>query len=190
MNASARFFAKVEPAADGSGCLLWTGGLTVDGYGTFHFAGRLWRAHRWLMERGYGPIAPGLVIDHLCRNRRCVRPSHLEIVTITENVLRGDAPALARERSARITHCPRGHAYDEANTYLYARRDGVVSRRCRACEVLKRRTPARRAYQREYQRKLRANRIVLTVVATLGSNGVPEVEVIRHRARDAKAVAA
>jgi hypothetical protein len=90
------------------------------GYQTLWRNGRAVYAHRLAYEAARGPIPPGLVIDHLCANRGCVNPEHLEPVTDPEN----------RHRARPITtHCLRGHSYDEANT-----RWGPTGRRvCRAC---------------------------------------------------------
>lgn len=155
MNASDRFFAKVQPATDGSGCLLWIGAKTtskkdMDGYGVFYADGRYIPAHRWLLERAYG-IPAGLQVDHLCRVPSCVRPSHLEIVTQAENLRRG------RRHANPPTHCKHGHAYTEENVYRWRGR-----RICRTC--LARRTKAwksseaGKAYNRDCQRALRAKR--------------------------------
>nr|WP_246434856.1 HNH endonuclease signature motif containing protein [Quisquiliibacterium transsilvanicum] len=119
----ARFAAKVEKAGD---CLEWTAGLMGGGYGQFHFEGRPHYAHRWLYERTVGPIPDGMTLDHLCRNRRCVNPVHLEVVTRGENVLRGEGPSA---KAARTRRCPAGHEYTGANVSI--KRDG--SRRCLAC---------------------------------------------------------
>jgi hypothetical protein len=107
-------------------CWPWSGG-TSTGYG------RLWvpgvghvPAHRISYEALRGPIPAGLVIDHLCRNRACINPAHLEPVTLKENILRGEGMAARR---ARQTHCKRGHPLSGANLYRY--RDG--RRDCRAC---------------------------------------------------------
>jgi hypothetical protein len=84
-------------------------------------------AHRAVYEMEVGPIADGLEIDHLCRNRGCVNPAHLEPVTHKENVLRGaTVPGL----NAVKTHCLRGHEFDEENTRHIARNGRRV---CRAC---------------------------------------------------------
>jgi hypothetical protein len=119
-----RFDAKCQPTENG--CMLWTGQIDKDGYGTFTDTGRRWRAHRWIYEQCFGPMPKGLVTDHKCRVRNCVNPSHLEAVTIRENVLRGDTlPA----REVAKAFCLRGHAYTEANTY----RDPKGKRSCRVC---------------------------------------------------------
>jgi hypothetical protein len=117
-----RFWPKVRKTAT---CWEWTGARTF-GYGVIGSGGKYGhtlRAHRisWTIHRGR--IPDGLELDHLCRNRACVRPDHLEPVTTAENVLRG---ALAR-----IDACPQGHPYDEANTYRRPRFPN--QRRCRAC---------------------------------------------------------
>lgn len=81
-----RFWAKVD--ASGS-CWMWTASTNGGGYGGFTIRGTRTGAHRYAYERMVGPIPEGMDLDHLCRNRRCVRPSHLEPVTRSENVARG-----------------------------------------------------------------------------------------------------
>ena len=90
-----------------NGCHQWTAYCGENGYGRFYLDGRGLLAHRWSYERHVGPIPHGLQIDHLCRNRGCVNPEHLEPVTPSENVRRGTAPNLARSRAAELTHCKR-----------------------------------------------------------------------------------
>ena len=113
-------------------CHVWTGFLH-DGYGRFWFDGRNWPAHRWLLEQSTGPLPEGHEPDHLCRNRACVRLSHLEVVTQAENVRRagpfrrGRAVGNAALEAAK-THCPQGHPYDDENTRVKNGR-----RHCRAC---------------------------------------------------------
>ena len=86
-------------------------------------------AHRLAYELVKGPISDGLQIDHLCRNRACINPDHLEAVTQRENILRGEGVAAL---NARKTHCPQGHAYDEENTLILTGRQ-AGARRCQIC---------------------------------------------------------
>jgi hypothetical protein len=89
------------------------------------------RAHRVIYEYMFGPIADGLVTDHLCRNRACVNPTHLEVVTQRVNLLRGRT--LTAALAAR-SHCDRGHPFDAANTVMTLGRRGVRHRRCHLCK--------------------------------------------------------
>ena len=107
-----RFFAKVEKTDT---CWNWMGSLTVSGgYGQFSFDSKPVRAHRWIYEQMVAPIPEGLVIDHLCRNHRCVNPEHIEPVTLKENVKRGEAGKLNNHQKQK-THCPKGHEYTKTN---------------------------------------------------------------------------
>lgn len=93
-----RFMAKVEKADDG--CWNWTATRISVGYGNFMFPAGAILAHRWSYENvGLGQLVPGLVIDHLCRNRRCVNPDHLEQVTNRENCIRGESPNMKTHRA-------------------------------------------------------------------------------------------
>lgn len=123
-------FERFTVSADG--CWEWTGGRDVDGYGRAWVPGlrRITRAHRAFYEVFVGPIPDGLQIDHLCRNRCCVNPGHLEPVTAQENIRRSEGIQVLNSRK---THCLRGHAYDEANTYITP--DG--RRDCRSCAQLR-----------------------------------------------------
>lgn len=88
-----RFESKVERLA--SGCWQWTGAILDTGYGVLTEGGKngkVFRAHRVAYELFIGPIPEGLVLDHLCHNRWCVNPEHLEAVTNHVNVLRGNMP--------------------------------------------------------------------------------------------------
>ena len=122
-----RFWPKVKPADDGSGCLIWTGCHGGQGYGWLRVDGRAHPAHRLAYEHFIGPIPEGLTIDHLCRNRLCVNWQHLEAVTRGENVLRGIGFAAINKAK---THCPAGHEYTPENTF---RDKGTGWRKCRTC---------------------------------------------------------
>lgn len=124
--AEERFWEKVK-RWDPDECWDWTAGHSPEGYGRFNAT---WRvpgyAHRFAYELLIGPIPDGYQIDHLCRNRGCVNPKHMEPVTQRMNLLRGTSPSA---HNARVTACIHGHPFDEANTY-YPKRGG---RFCRAC---------------------------------------------------------
>lgn len=121
-----RFWAKVNKAED---CWLWTAS-TINGYGAFSIVGTIVLAHRYSYELAKGPIAPGLVIDHLCMTPTCVNPDHLEMVTVAENTRRGYSGPIGAAYHLAKTHCPHGHPYDAENT---AYRKPGWGRICRAC---------------------------------------------------------
>jgi HNH endonuclease len=107
-------------------CIVWTGATTSNGYGQFSLnTKKMIPAHRYTYERLHGPVTQGLELDHLCRNRACVNPGHLEMVTHKINTLRGYGPAGI---NARKTHCPKGHLYAGRNI-----RTGGNGRECRIC---------------------------------------------------------
>jgi hypothetical protein len=121
-----------------SGCRVWTGGLTHDGYGKIcGDDGRMQLVHRAYYTAVVGPIPDGLTLDHLCRCRACFEPGHLEPVSRRENTLRGEGIAA---QNARKTHCANGHPFSLENTY--ARTSGG-RRGCRACSA-----EAARAYRK------------------------------------------
>ncbi len=96
-------------------CIVWTGGTNDAGYGIVSVKKNHYRAHRVAYELQFGPIAEGLVLDHLCRNPCCVNPAHLEAVTDKVNIHRGEAKQIWEARAAK-THCKHGHLLDELNT--------------------------------------------------------------------------
>jgi hypothetical protein len=129
---SASFWARVDkagPVWNGTNCWLWLGAKQRAGHGRLRSGeGRkLILAHVFAYREIVGPIPDELELDHLCRNPACVNPSHLEPVTHQENLRRGSGWAGVH---ARVTHCPQGHPYDEANTRYNHR----GYRWCKACD--------------------------------------------------------
>jgi len=124
--AEERFHLKTIPGP--SGCIDWTGSVNSSGYGTFYAGpGDSIVAHRWAYTHSKGPIPIGMYLDHLCRNRRCVNPDHLEPVSQRENLLRGDTVIA---RSVGASHCPSGHPYSGEHLYITP---STGHRRCRTC---------------------------------------------------------
>lgn len=99
-----RFWEKVEKADN---CWVWRGTLLPTGYGAMRILDRMILAHRLSYILLHGSIPPGLQIDHLCRNRACVRPDHLEAVTQAENLMRIPRPGRGTTRRSEL--CVRGH---------------------------------------------------------------------------------
>ena len=112
-----------------TGCWVWEGKRLPAGYGMIKYRGKAQYVHRVVWELANGPIAEGLVTDHLCRNPSCIRLEHLEMVPQKVNALRGDGPTA---RHARKTHCMRGHAFDKENTIIVKTKYGT-GRQCRIC---------------------------------------------------------
>jgi hypothetical protein len=144
-----RFWPKVDkngPAwSDKGSCWVWMGARIWNGYGHFcltQFPGtpkRLILAHRWAYQDRFGEIPAGLEIDHLCRNRGCVNPDHMEPVTHRENARRGIAGEISMARQRGKTHCPQGHEYSPENTYIWA---PTGQRYCKQCDRERKRAKA------------------------------------------------
>lgn len=131
---------EVPAPNGGPPCWVYTGHNTPAGYGQNKVAGRKVLVHRFMWEQMVGPIADGYHIDHLCRNRACCNPAHLEPVTPQINQHRGMGFSGI---NARKTHCHRGHDLNEANVYMTPK----GSRMCKPC---------RRIAQATYKAKRRS----------------------------------
>jgi hypothetical protein len=151
MNTRERFWLKVnrdgpipEYHPELGPCWLWTGG-TTDGYGRFHIPNptpgprqKSVRAHIYAYNELVGEVPEGLVIDHLCRVRCCVRPSHLEPVTPAENLARGTGFGSVTMRTG---FCKRGHSFSGDNILIvHSGKDRV----CKACSDI---------YAKEYKKR-------------------------------------
>lgn len=134
----ARILSYVDASGD---CWEWTGAVSQYGYGLTRHGGYSTRmAHRALWSELVGPIPKDMTIDHLCRNKLCVNPDHLEVVTMQVNQLRGYSPA---GKNARKTHCKRGHPLSGDNIYRYG-----TQRICKQCLLLR----GRQYYWRDKER--------------------------------------
>lgn len=157
--AEPRFWSKVNKSGPASAarpdlgpCWLWQASTNgKPGYGIFRgglgrdkYRSRRWiLAHRFAFELADGPIPAGREVDHLCRNRRCVNRSHMELVTHAENTLRSDSPSACQ---ARRDVCIRGHVFDKV--------EKSGKRRCSTCD----RARELKRYEKRYGRKPKSRR--------------------------------
>lgn len=113
-----KFWDKILPEPN-SGCWLWIGKINSKGYGRHQFGGRQGKevqAHRFSYELNCASIPDGLDLDHLCRVRCCVNPTHLEPVTRQVNISRSDL--IGKWKRTRPTHCKWGHEFTPQNTWV------------------------------------------------------------------------
>lgn len=149
----ARFWAKVRKSEDANGCWEWTGSKTSGGYGRVYLSNKCapsnWQAHRlsWLLKNAQ--IGDTLCLDHLCRNRICVNASHLEQVTLKENIMRGISFSAL---NAKKDYCENGHKFDEWNTYIPKGRTNRMCKKCRKAHYINKRDKAR-------QKSVRSNNL-------------------------------
>lgn len=123
-----RFLSKIKVNQE-TECWEWTLFLDRDGYGDFSINRGHYKAHRISYDLFVKKLTPGLVIDHLCKNRKCCNPDHLREVTVTVNSLDNSDGYSAI--NIRKTHCVNGHEFTPENTYKRNRENG--GRQCRQC---------------------------------------------------------
>lgn len=116
-----------EPITLDTGCWEYSGTINSDGYGQVMISRKHHKTHRLVYQHFIKEIPIGLELDHLCRNRKCSNPSHLEVVDGVTNTLRGESFSSMNRKK---TQCPQGHSYDEDNTRIGVKGD----RRCKLCE--------------------------------------------------------
>jgi hypothetical protein len=165
-----------------TGCWVWQGMTNGRGYGRIMRDGRLVAAHRVYYELEHGPVAEGLVLDHLCRNSLCVNATHLEPVTVRVNSLRG--AGLPAKNDAK-THCPQGHPLSGDN--LYVAPSG--GRECRTCNRVRQAAFTDRRAPRE-RRELKGTWnltvlqcLVLDALEAAGPQSVAEIALTLHRSK-------
>lgn len=117
-----KFMEKVSMNEE-TGCMEWVGAMLPNGYGQVGFRGKLWVAHRAFWVFMGKPDPGGFDLDHLCRNRKCINPDHLELVSRGDNLRRG---FIARG-------CKNGHPYSPEDFSVVKRSNGIQELRCKVC---------------------------------------------------------
>lgn len=126
MNVIERFESKVFVAPDG--CWLWTAGVNKDGYGRFKLNEMSIGAHRISYQLFVGQIPNGKQLDHLCRQRSCVNPHHLEAVTTLVNTRRGNRTKQICEHGSGVTSCKLGCSQKYKSEYVKRNRESINKR--------------------------------------------------------------
>jgi len=135
-----RFMENVSVSING--CWLWSGTIDSYGYGVFVTEKKnTFKAHRlsFALKRGY--CSSELTIDHLCKNKKCVNPDHMELITNSENVTRGNGPFMINKRK---THCINGHPLSGDNLVTFESERKLGKRQCKICHANRSRISARK----------------------------------------------
>ena len=128
MNLPEHIFNKTmfEP---NTGCWIWTGAKGKSGYGNIGINKKTYSIHRIVYEIEKGQIPIGYQIDHLCNNKICINPYHLEAKTPKENIIR--ALKISKNHHMNKTHCKRGHEFTKENIYFNQNVNGRICKICR-----------------------------------------------------------
>lgn len=153
-----RFWSKVSKT---DSCWVWTDSKSSKGYGRMRVDGEYVLAHRLSVAIDGRPASNDLVVDHICRNRLCVRPDHLRSVTVKVNDHENSVSIVAR--LANRTHCNHGHEFSPENTY-YAKvsKKNRTYRVCRTCYRARRNARNHRKSLMKREHEVRKNSILIT----------------------------
>lgn len=125
-----RFLSYVEDYSDINKCWNWRGRTTDWGYGQLWYHYKTWVAHCWIYACLFGPIPAKHIVHHTCHNKRCVNPCHLKCMSRSAHRILHKISNKLAER----THCKYGHEFSEANTSVYTKPNGLMSRECKECK--------------------------------------------------------
>lgn len=149
---------KSKIKVQSSGCWVWQGATDNKGYGQIRVRKGTHLAHRisYFIFTGINP--EGKHCCHKCDNPPCVNPAHIFLGNMKDNII--DSVQKRRHYNSKLTHCRKGHELSGDNLSYQKTKGGGVERRCKACSNARSRgynkKPERLAYQREYQRRVRA----------------------------------
>jgi hypothetical protein len=119
---------------DSNNCWNWTMYVEPRGYGRIRYKGKTTTPHKVSYLEFVGLIPEGLELDHLCKNKKCFNPDHLEPVTRKENNIRSNCSSAINSRK---THCKKGHEYSGDNLRTWKNTGGKLTRRCGECEKIR-----------------------------------------------------
>ena len=157
-----------------SGCWNWRGNVSGSGYGRFPQRGtrKMIQAHRYFYESMVGSVPDGKFLDHLCRNRQCVNPDHLEVVTNRENTRRGDSTILTKEQVETIRSCDMTDR-EVASAYGIAENTAFNLLNGRGWDDV----PLRRRPVVNRRFKLADANVLLLRIMAITTNGIPQREI-------------